>query len=77
MRLVCLEFKRKDEEHFYYPLPGETASNIEANASHVHRLMYIETNNLIIENIEFRHCGRNILVCVRKKRRIASFDVPS
>lgn len=70
-------FLSKDGELFYYPLPGETASNIETYASHVHRLMYIETNNLIVENIGFRHCGGNILVCIRKKRMIASSDVPA
>lgn len=49
-----------DGDLYYYPREGETASNIEVYASHNHRLMYIETNNLILENIEFRHCGGNI-----------------
>ena len=50
-------FLTRDGTLYYYPLPGETASNIEAYASDRKRLMYVESQNIIFENIEFRYCG--------------------
>ena len=53
-------FLDRDGTLYYYPKDGETASNIQAYASHRHRIMYVQMNNVIIEGIEFRHVGGNM-----------------
>lgn len=53
-------FLSKDGTLYYYPMEGETPENIEAIASHTKRLWYIQYNNVIVENIEFRHTGGNM-----------------
>ena len=53
-------FLSSDGTLYYYPLEGETLSNIEAYASHTKRIWYIQYNNVIVENIEFRHTGGNM-----------------
>lgn len=52
-------FLSSDGTLYYYPEEGESDSNIEAYASHTKRLWYIQYNNVVIENIEFRHTGGN------------------
>jgi parallel beta-helix repeat protein len=53
-------FLDRDGTLYYYPKDGETASNIQAYASHRHRIMYVQMNNVVFKNIEFRHCGGNM-----------------